>query len=58
MDAIFAAVGGLLTGCAVVMDVGCGDGAFLLEAARFGCQCYGLEIDAALAELAREKAKE
>lgn len=58
MDNIFAVIGSLLTGSAVVMDVGCGDGAFLLEAARFGCQCYGLEIDAVLAELAREKAKE
>jgi SAM-dependent methyltransferase len=59
MEAIFMAVGHLLTESAVVMDVGCGDGAFLLQAAsRFGCQCYGLEIDAALAELAREKAKE
>ena len=59
MEAIFAAVGHLLTESAVVMDVGCGDGAFLLLAAtRFGCRCYGLEIDSALAELAREKAKE
>lgn len=59
MDAIFTAVGELLTETAVVMDVGCGDGAFLLQVAgRFGCRSYGLEIDAALAELAREKAKE
>ena len=36
-----------------VVDVGCGDGRFLLEAARRGATAVGLEIDADRAEVAR-----
>ena len=36
-----------------VIDVGCGDGRFLLEAARRGARAVGLEIDAERAEAAR-----
>ena len=36
-----------------VVDVGCGDGRFLLEAAKRGAHAVGLEIDAERAEAAR-----
>ncbi len=33
-----------------VLDVGCGDGHFLLSAKRRGCKVYGLDLDARLAK--------
>ena len=56
MEAIFDAVGPFPSS-AVVVDVGCGDGAFLVEAAgRFGCRCVGIDLDAALCAEARAQA--
>jgi len=43
----------------IVCDLGCGDGAILVEAARrCGCRCLGLDIDAPCLEAARRKAEE
>jgi SAM-dependent methyltransferase len=43
----------------VFADLGCGDGAVLTEVAkRFGVFCVGLEVNPALAMLARKKAKD
>ncbi|MGC8999041.1 MAG: SAM-dependent methyltransferase [Candidatus Bathyarchaeia archaeon] len=42
----------------VFADLGCGDGAVLIEAAKkFGVYCIGFEIDPALAKLAHRKAR-
>lgn len=43
----------------VVYDLGCGDGRFVVEAARRArCRCVGVEVDAARAAEARERAVE
>ena len=42
-----------LTSADTVYDVGCGDGRFLVEAAKRGATCVGVEIDAARAAEAR-----
>ncbi|MGW9346024.1 class I SAM-dependent methyltransferase, partial [Streptomyces albidoflavus] len=36
-----------------MLDIGCGDGRVLVEAAKQGATCWGIEIDATLAEQAR-----
>lgn len=38
-----------------VVDLGCGDGALLVAAARRGCLCVGYEIDATVAARARSR---
>lgn len=48
-----------LTANDTLADVGCGDGRVLIEAARsHGCKGVGIEIDAELAELARQQVAE
>lgn len=43
-----------LTPASTLVDVGCGDGSFLIRAAALrGCKCVGVEIDGPRAELAR-----
>ena len=43
----------------VVYDVGCGDGRFIVEAAkRTGCRCVGVEITEERAAAARQRARE
>jgi 2-polyprenyl-3-methyl-5-hydroxy-6-metoxy-1,4-benzoquinol methylase len=41
-----------------VLDVGCGNGEFLTWARELGWSCYGLEIDPAAAQLARDSGVE
>ena len=47
-----------LTSADTVYDVGCGDGRFLVEAARRGATCIGVEIDEARAGEARARVAE
>lgn len=43
----------------VLYDLGCGDGRFLIEAAKvYGCRCVGIEIDEQRAEVAKQKVAE
>ncbi len=43
----------------VLLDVGCGDGRVLIEAARvYGCRCIGYELEESLCDLARASAVE
>ena len=47
-----------LSSSSVVMDLGSGDGAFVLEAARrVGCRCIGIELDESLVMEARRSAE-
>ena len=46
-----------LTGDSVLWDLGCGDGRILHEAAaRYGCRCVGVEIDAPCLDMCKEGA--
>ncbi|EWM24303.1 hypothetical protein Naga_100047g15 [Nannochloropsis gaditana] len=59
LEAILDSCAHRLSQNAVLMDVGCGDGAFLMQAARrFGCRCFGVEIDERLVAQARIRATE
>ena len=43
----------------ILYDLGCGDGRWLVAAAaRYGCQCVGIEVDEERIDLARKLAKE
>jgi predicted RNA methylase len=43
----------------ILMDLGCGDGRIVIEAAKtYGCLCVGIEIDPKIAEKARKNVLE
>lgn len=42
----------------ILFDLGCGDGRIVIEAARkYQCRCVGVEIDPAVAKIARENVR-
>ena len=42
----------------VLIDAGCGDGRFLIEASSYGCRAIGVEIDSGIVKIARQRIKQ